>query len=115
MVIHIGLAVDLTPESEWTNLPFGKDRRLPMPAKLTPGSKAAMAIRFGRVIFWFMTALAVASLVAGAIIVASEWPHTAKASAHRWWLIVDHAGLAIVLAGCLFLFGRAVRNAMSNE
>jgi hypothetical protein len=32
-----------------------------------------------------------------------------------WWSILDHAGLAIVLAVGLFLFGRAVRNAMSIE
>ncbi len=122
-----------------------------------------------------MTALAVLSLVGGAIIVASEWPRNALLSVdevdtaevatrpaagnatnytfafpqgsqwevegasevmgleqargivkqalavqHRnrvetWWLILDHAGLAIVLAVGLYLFGRAVRNAMSNE
>ena len=74
-----------------------------------------MAARLGQFIFWFMTALAGVSLVGGAIIVGSEWPHTAVANTHKWWLVFDHAGLANVLAVCLFLFGRAVRNAMSNE
>jgi hypothetical protein len=74
-----------------------------------------MTVQLGRVIFWFMTGLAVLSLVGGAIVVARGWPHNADASAHEWWLVVDHAGLAIVLAVCLFLFGRAVRHFLANE
>jgi hypothetical protein len=54
-----------------------------------------MAVRLGRIIFWFMTGLAALALVGGAIIVAREWPHEADVSAHKWWLIVDHAGLAM--------------------
>ena len=128
-----------------------------------------MAVRLGRLISWFMTGLAVLSLVGGAIIVASDWPRKALLSVdevdraevaprpaagnatnytftfsqgsqwevegpteimgldqargtvkqalavqHRnrldeWWLILNHAGLAIVLAVGLFLFGRALR------
>ena len=74
-----------------------------------------MTVRLGQVIFWCMTGLAVLSLVGGATIVAGEWPRNGARNAHEWWLVLDHAGLTIVLATCLFLFGRAVRNAMSNE
>ncbi|HEY8275851.1 MAG TPA: hypothetical protein VIG52_02520 [Methyloceanibacter sp.] len=74
-----------------------------------------MAVRLGRVIFWFMAGLAALSLVGGAIVVARGWPHEADASTHQWWLIVDHAGLAIALAACLFVFGRVVRYLLSNE
>jgi hypothetical protein len=62
-----------------------------------------------------MAGLAVLTLARGAIIVARGWPHKADASAHEWWLIVDHAGLAIALAACLFVFGRVVRYLLAKE